>query len=341
MIIEPKSIAFLYSYKCNFSCPHCSINAGPWHSEVLPLDVVTRVLEEAYYISSIQLIVTTGGEPTLFPDHLRGLVKRASELSFITRVVTNAWWASTYEKARAFLDELKSLGLDELNISYDDFHDVFLRRYGGFNNVVNAAKAAVDLGIRVAIATIRGKRSLITAKWLRERLREVGLEDKVYILEDYLSPTSRAMSLFDDAVVNVGGLGCSDAGVNISVHPNGDVAFCCGHIINDGESSWFTRVGNVYRERLVDIVKRMRSNVLIWYIRLVGPHRLVWRFNEEEKVYHICHACHLLATKYWDRLVELAQRKEEWAKELVDYIKSGKYISDLQSESYVLRSERA
>ncbi|MCX8136425.1 radical SAM protein [Pyrobaculum aerophilum] len=235
----------MYSYKCNFLCKHCSVGAGPFHDELLPIETIEKVLDQAYFISSIKVVAAAGGEPTLYLSHLRTLLKKAADLSFITRVVTNAWWASTPQRAYHFLDDLRALGLEELNISYDDFHDEWLSRYGGWRNIVNAVRAAVDLGLRTVIAVVRAKNSLITANVIRERLKLEGLDNKVLILEDFLSPTSRAKGL--ETVINVSGYGCGDVG-HLSVHPNGDVAFCCGHIINDPESGWFTRIGNIYRE---------------------------------------------------------------------------------------------
>ncbi len=84
------------------------MNASPrLIPEVLPIDVLRKVIDEAYYVPSIRVIVFTGGEPTLHPVHLRFGIKYASDRGFITRLVTNAWWARTYDKAREFLGELK------------------------------------------------------------------------------------------------------------------------------------------------------------------------------------------------------------------------------------------
>ncbi len=301
-------IAFLYSYKCNFECRHCSVGAGPYYSEVLPLEYLGKALREATDIASIQVVVATGGEPTLFPKHLEFLIKTASDFGFVTRVVTNAWWANTLERARRYVRRWRSLGLEELNISFDDFHLEYLEFFGGEQNVVNAVRAAVEEGLRVVVATIRSKSTRIDASYMKRLLGE--LAEEVIITDDFLSPTSRALMLREEAVENVPQFGgCTHAGSEISIHPNGDVALCCGHIIVDPASAWFTRVGNITKEHLWDIVDRIQRNALIWYIRFVGPHVLVRKFNEEEEVKHICHACHLLATKYWK---ELEQRGKEW-----------------------------
>lgn len=127
----PHTISFLYSYRCNFNCAHCSVGGGPQHTEVLEIEYLAEVLDQAYNIPSIQVVVFTGGEPTLYPEHLKFGIKYAFELGFTVRLVTNAWWAGNYEEAKTFLEELHSYGLKELNISYDDFHLPWLTTYGG------------------------------------------------------------------------------------------------------------------------------------------------------------------------------------------------------------------
>jgi MoaA/NifB/PqqE/SkfB family radical SAM enzyme len=307
MFFYVTSIAILYSYKCNFQCKHCSVSAGPQHSEILSMDYVEKTIKEASEIASIQVVVATGGEPTLFPSHLEFLIRAASDLGLVTRLVTNAWWARTLEAVRARIKRWRRLGLEELNVSFDDFHAEHLRAYGGEQNIVNAVRAAVDEGLRVAVAITKTLHSRIDAAYVRRILGE--LADEVVILEDFISPTSRATCLYAETPRSLPPAGgCAHAGSEISIHPNGDVAFCCGHIIADPASGWFTRVGNIKREHLWDVVDRIRRNALIWYLRLLGPHALVRKFNEGEEVKHMCHACHLLATKYWGALAALGKQ---------------------------------
>jgi MoaA/NifB/PqqE/SkfB family radical SAM enzyme len=306
MFFYVTSITILYSYKCNFQCKHCSVNAGPQYGEILPISYIEKTIKEASETASIQVVVATGGEPTLFPNHLEFLIRAASDLGLVTRLVTNAWWARTQERARASVRKWASLGLEELNVSYDDFHAEFLSMYGGENNVLNAVKAALEEGLRVAIAVTKTLSSKITGEYIRERLGD--LSSDVLITEDFISPTSKASALYDKVSMRAPPVGgCTYAGAEISVHPNGDIAFCCGHIIADPASGWFTRVGNTKREHLWDVVDRIRRNALVWYLRLLGPHALVRRLNDREEVKHVCHACHLLAIKYWGALVALGK----------------------------------
>jgi radical SAM/Cys-rich protein len=65
-------------YKCNQSCLHCHVNAGPSRTELMSLETVADVL--AFLgIAALKNLDLTGGAPELNP-HFRHLVERAREL---------------------------------------------------------------------------------------------------------------------------------------------------------------------------------------------------------------------------------------------------------------------
>jgi radical SAM/Cys-rich protein len=65
-------------YKCNQSCLHCHVNAGPGRTELMSLETVADVL--AFLgIAALKNLDLTGGAPELNP-HFRHLVERAREL---------------------------------------------------------------------------------------------------------------------------------------------------------------------------------------------------------------------------------------------------------------------
>ena len=70
-------------YKCNQSCTHCHVNAGPTRTEMMQNDVLDLVIK---YISnhSIDLLDLTGGAPELHP-RFRELVKTAHDLGISLR----------------------------------------------------------------------------------------------------------------------------------------------------------------------------------------------------------------------------------------------------------------
>jgi radical SAM/Cys-rich protein len=65
-------------YKCNQSCLHCHVNAGPSRTEMMSRETIGDAL--AFLgVSGIRTLDLTGGAPELHP-HFRELVERAREL---------------------------------------------------------------------------------------------------------------------------------------------------------------------------------------------------------------------------------------------------------------------
>src|SRR3954467_10185822 len=65
-------------YKCNQSCLHCHVNAGPNRTEVMASDTIRDALV-FLQMSKVKTLDVTGGAPELNP-HFRDLVQRAREL---------------------------------------------------------------------------------------------------------------------------------------------------------------------------------------------------------------------------------------------------------------------
>ncbi len=65
-------------YKCNQSCLHCHVNAGPNRTEMMDADTAALVLE-VIKKRSVATLDLTGGAPELSP-HFRGLVRAARAL---------------------------------------------------------------------------------------------------------------------------------------------------------------------------------------------------------------------------------------------------------------------
>ena len=65
-------------YKCNQSCLHCHVNAGPARTELMSRETIGDVLA-FIAVAGIKTLDVTGGAPELNP-HFRELVNRAREL---------------------------------------------------------------------------------------------------------------------------------------------------------------------------------------------------------------------------------------------------------------------
>ncbi|HIE13283.1 MAG TPA: radical SAM protein [Desulfotomaculum sp.] len=312
----PQSLAFLMTYKCNFQCDHCSVSAGPEHREVIAAEHMRRVIEEAYVVPSIRVVVFTGGEPTLYPELLKTGISLAHEKGFVTRLVTNAWWAKIPEKAHQFLQNLRAAGLDELNISFDDFHLLYLEAFGGEQNVVNAVRAATELGMTVLVGTVLHPGARIRTGYLRKTFQEAGIQQEIKFLEDFVFPLGRARQklpahLFVSDPEKREKGACREAGQTLAILPDGRVLFCCGHIVNSRAEEIFTVDTLASGAPLSEIVARMQRNVLYWWLHLEGPEAAYAELGVEKRFQRKCEACFYLGTAYRGKLQALAAKKEE------------------------------
>jgi radical SAM/Cys-rich protein len=63
-------------YRCNQSCVHCHVNAGPTRTEMMPDAVIEEVIR---FLPQVATLDITGGAPELHP-RFRSLVSRARRL---------------------------------------------------------------------------------------------------------------------------------------------------------------------------------------------------------------------------------------------------------------------
>ena len=138
-------IHFLLSYMCNFECDHCFLYSGPSAQGTFTIRQIRSALEEAGKIGTVEWIYFEGGEPCLFYPLMIEGVHRARQMGFQVGVVTNAYFATSEEDARLWLQPLADLGIADLSISDDTFH------YGDVedNPPKRAVACARELGMPV------------------------------------------------------------------------------------------------------------------------------------------------------------------------------------------------
>lgn len=144
-----------YSYICNLSCDHCTAWRGRWMRpkgtrQLTPADM-RRVSDEAHELGLAQFCLS-GGEPTVFKD-LDEVILAMQPDKFHLTMSTHGHFL-TPEKAR----HLKSLGLDKVKISLDDFdpklHDANRHSAGAYDKAITAMFNAKDAGLSVVIQTV-------------------------------------------------------------------------------------------------------------------------------------------------------------------------------------------
>ncbi len=138
------SLHVLLTYQCNYACDHCFVWGSPWQTGVFTLAQLENVYRQSLELGTIREFYFEGGEPFLYYPVLLAAVRRAHELGFATGIVTNGYWATDLDDARAWLRPLAEAGLDRLDISCDLFHGN--EAQAGAAHVGQAA--ADELGLR-------------------------------------------------------------------------------------------------------------------------------------------------------------------------------------------------
>jgi MoaA/NifB/PqqE/SkfB family radical SAM enzyme len=117
------SIHFLLTYTCTYECDHCFLYCSPRAKGTFTISQLNQILEEIKKIRSIDNVYFEGGEPFLFyPLMLEG-IRMARGAGLQAGVVTNGYWATSKEDAALWLKPLAELGIFDLSISDDSFHN--------------------------------------------------------------------------------------------------------------------------------------------------------------------------------------------------------------------------
>jgi len=136
-------IHFLLTYSCTSTCDHCFLHCSPEARGTFTCEQLRQVFAEIDLIDTVKTVYFEGGEPLLYYPILLERLRLAARLGLRTGVVTNAYWATSTEDAEAWLRPLRDIGIAELSVSDDDFH----QSTGKHNPAKSALAAARNLRI--------------------------------------------------------------------------------------------------------------------------------------------------------------------------------------------------
>lgn len=301
----PSLFSVFLDYKCNFWCGHCSVGSSPRTVMPMPRELLVKFMEGMREIPTAKVVVFTGGEVTLRKELLLEGIAMAKEGGYLTRIVTNGGWATSPEAARRMVQDLKHVGLDELNTSYDDFHAPFTP----IDNIVNLVRAGLDANMRIGMGVIVDKNATWNSQTVREALSKglqmpmAELDQLIAVLEDYPTPAGSGESL-DVQGLDAGpklDMGCPEVIKTVSLHPNGTVKACCGHVMFYSHD---LTLGNIKDDTLLNIVSRAQHNIVYWWIHMLGPKRILEKLGVQGNYTSICHACQILMTKHREEMLE-------------------------------------
>lgn len=151
-------LTFIATYECGAKCSHCLMSCGPERHEKLSLAQMKYAIDRVFS-GRKGVVVFTGGECTRLGNDLLEAIAYANTKGLMTRVVSNAEWAFDDVSTDTMIKSLRESGLDELNLSFDDFHAEWIP----VENVRRAWLGSKNQGFTsVALAAGSGPASILT-----------------------------------------------------------------------------------------------------------------------------------------------------------------------------------
>ncbi len=271
MFVRPRILSILTTRRCPAACDHCSVGAGPREIDAIPVERIHRLIDEATRIPSLERIGFSGGECFLLGRDLDELVGHASRLGFITRVITNGYWAVSPRVARDRVAAIRERGLDEMMLSTGSFH----QRFVSVDRVIAAARAAAESGILTRISIEACDQSTFDDAVLFESLADLVASGSVHLSRDPWIVDAGGRGLADlshDAYLDdVGsrGLGrCAQVLDVISVTSDQKLIACCGF---PSEQLPHLGIGSVSERTLDSVLDSSPNELLKMWLHVSGP----------------------------------------------------------------------
>ncbi len=143
-------IHFLLTYACTFRCDHCFLHCSPEAKGTFTLAKLKKVFNEINKVETIKSVYFEGGEPFLYYPLMAEGLRLASQMGLKIGIVTNAYFAICPEDAELWLGPLADIGINDLSLSDDAYH-----QEDDENNTAKfALKAAKNLNIPVGTICI-------------------------------------------------------------------------------------------------------------------------------------------------------------------------------------------
>jgi MoaA/NifB/PqqE/SkfB family radical SAM enzyme len=266
-----RNVGLMMTYKCQVTCPHCIVQAGPHRQEEMPVPDACEWIRQiaAYRNGYIKVVALTGGEPFYNLDNLKAISDYLAASGLLTSVVTNAFWASSRGKALRILRELPAIKI--LSISTDIYHQVSIP-LAWVKNAVAAAEAC-DIAYSVSVCT-ENEEDLKYQAIVKELLEFTSRE---LILTAIALPVGRALKKLNKGkypTTEAVPISACATGSSPVIFPDGRVIGCIGPVI-DLASPHPLVLGNLRETSLSEIFESAQSNTILHALRAWGPKKLI------------------------------------------------------------------
>jgi hypothetical protein len=116
-------IEFVITNACTGCCKHCSEGDHASCGERIDPDIAAYCVRKIVLEYDIKTVMVFGGEPLLYTDAVYSIMKVANELKVPKRqIITNGYFTKNTDKICEVVSELATLGINDLLLSVDAFH---------------------------------------------------------------------------------------------------------------------------------------------------------------------------------------------------------------------------
>jgi hypothetical protein len=305
-------LVFSTTYKCPAACKWCGTECSPQQNARLSRDDMLSIIDQVHGLGRLRTVVFTGGEPLLLGRDLLAAIEACAAKGLWSRVVSNAYWAKDARRARRTVATLKAAGLNEINLSCDDYHQEFipLERIKHANEACSAAGLPCLVGHKVM------KDCTITVDYLEDFLghRLARYEPAAtcnppnnLISSGYTVPVQgEGMELIpDDDILYPANdcwtRPCASILQRIIITPHKELSICCGMISRQVPEIAFGPLGPRTLEELIVVAHR---DLIVNWLALEGPYGMM-RFIQDKapdvrfrpRYVNICHLCGEILTR--------------------------------------------
>ncbi len=199
----------------------------------------------------------TAGEPLIFMDDVRGLIRVSRQNRIYTRVVTNGFWANTSDHADKTVCALVESGLSQMRISVSRWHQENIDRV----NIVHGAAACVKQGLEYFISFVTDFSETDDAmeQFLQKNKLRYFPEPVIYFGR---AQGFERKQIFTDYYPN-------KCPMNAYISPNQDMYACCD-AGNRFSKTGFLYLGNLERQSVDELFKKKERHRIYQLIRTMG-----------------------------------------------------------------------
>ena len=287
----PQRLTVLPTYKCTAACHECCFQSNPRITKRVPQDRLREYIDQAAEIDTIRLVCFSGGEAFVLGNDLVELVARSSSHGFMTRIVSNGYWATSEKAARKRLSPLIESGLNEINFSTGDDHAEWVP----VERVLCGLATGLSFGLGMALMIEERAARRVTRDTVLEQAKAfpallTALENGVIpILESPwmpFAPDGRPLEAAKHRLANRDNVymrePCTSVMTTVVVTPDERLGMCCGL---PREKIPDLHAGSLRDARMKALVDRSANDFLKIWLFVEGPERiLAWAASKDPSI---------------------------------------------------------